>query len=134
MKASDAFTPFGNSVQVVKYGDDGSQVVIDNSGMLLWGRSTDDGFKYLPIEGSEQAVALDVSNSELITWSNRYADFETYPERPDVEVRIYRVDGSGTLNFDAVNVEGKEVLDTPSITTTSGSRIITTTERLRGCA
>ena len=132
VKASDVFTPFGNSVQVVKYGDDGSQVVIDNSGVLLWGRSTNDGFKYLPIEGSEQAVALDVSNAELITWSNRYADFETYPDRPDVEVRIYRVDGSGTLNFDAVNVEGKEVLDTPSITTTSGSRIITTTERLQG--
>ena len=51
VKASDAFTPFGNSVQVVKYGDDGSQVVIDNSGMLLWGRSTDEWIYILPIEG-----------------------------------------------------------------------------------
>ena len=39
VKAPDVFTPFGNGVRVVvKFGDDGSQVVEDNSGILLWGR------------------------------------------------------------------------------------------------
>ena len=132
VKSSDAFTPFGNSVQVVKYGDDGAQVVIDNSGILLWGRTTGEGYEYLPIEGTEQAVALDVSNSELIVWSNRYADFETYVERPQAEVTLYRFNSAGELTSSSVNIQGKEILDTPSITTTSGSRIITTTERIEG--
>ena len=132
MKASEYLPHLETVCRFVKYGDDGSQVVIDNSGILLWGRTTGEGYEYLPIEGTEQAVALDVSNSELIVWSNRYADFETYVERPQAEVTLYRFNSAGELTSSSVNIQGKEILDTPSITTTSGSRIITTTERIEG--
>lgn len=130
--ASAAFTPFGNSVQVVKYGDDGSQVVVDNSGILLWGRQVGEGYEYTPLENSELAAPLDVSNSELVVWSNRYAGFQTYEDRQDVEISLYRIDENDNIVSTNVAVLGKEVLDTPSITTTSGSRIITTTERQEG--
>ena len=132
VKSPETFTPFGNSVQVVKFGDDGSQVVIDNSGILLWGRLIGEEYSYSPLLGSEQAVALDVSNSELVLWTNRYADFENYAERPVVEIALYRVNEDGEVVTTSVSVQGKEVLDTPSITTTSGSRILTTTERIEG--
>ncbi|MGB2402349.1 MAG: BACON domain-containing protein [Akkermansiaceae bacterium] len=132
VKAPAVFTPFGNSVQVLKYGDDGSQVVIDNSGILLWGRDTGEGYRYVALEDSASALALDVSNAELVLWSNRYTDFTNYPDRPEAEVTLYRFNPEGELTSTVVNIAGKEVLDTPSITTTSGSRIITTTERIEG--
>ena len=132
VKSPETFTPFGNSVQVVKFGDDGSQVVIDNSGILLWGRLIGEEYSYSALIGSEQAVAVDVSNSELVLWTNRYADFENYADRPVVEIALYRVNEDGEVVTTSVSVQGKEVLDTPSVTTTSGSRILTTTERIEG--
>ena len=133
VKAPDVFTPFGNGVRVVKFGDDGSQVVEDNSGILLWGRRLDNGsYEYTSIDGTEKAAAIDVSNAELITWTNKYEDFDTYAERDPVVISLFRFNAAGELTETSVPVQGKEIVDTPTITTTTNSRIITTTERIEG--
>ncbi|MBT8037576.1 MAG: hypothetical protein KJO21_08535 [Verrucomicrobiae bacterium] len=126
---SDSFTPFGNSLNVAKFGDDGSRVMVDLSGLLLWGNK--DG-EYTEVPNTELATPLYVTNSELIVWNNRYADFATYPTRPDVDLKLYRIDASGAVVVTDLSVLGKEVLDTSKITTTSGSLVIATTERFEG--
>ena len=126
---SDPFTPFGNNLNTAKFGDDGSRVMVDLSGVLLWG-DKDGNFRLVP--NSELAEVLHVTNNELIVWNNRYADFDSYPERPTVDLKLYRGDVSGNVVATDLNVRGKEVLNTAKITTSSGSIVIAASERLRG--
>ena len=131
----EAFAPWANGVRVVKFGDDGSQIITDNSGLLLWGRPVGENktLQFIELDQSELADVIYVSNSEVITWNNRYAGFDNYDERENVKIRTYRADPAGGIqNGPIIELKGKEITGTSSITTTSGSRIIITKERTEG--
>jgi len=125
----DAFTPFGNTLAVAKFGDDGSSVITDLSGVLIW---VDANGVYRTLPNTEQAIPLHVTNSEVIVWNNRFVDFPTYPLRPAVQIALYRLDAAGDPVATNLAIQGKEVLDTPQLTTTTGSILLTTTERTDG--
>jgi hypothetical protein len=123
------FSPFGNTLEISKFGDDGSSIVRDLSGVLIWINS--DGVTR-SIPNSELAVPLYVSNTEAILWKNKFADFDTYVERPDLEVDLIRVDLDDVITATPLNIGGKEIIDTPQVTSTSGSYTLLTTERTQG--
>lgn len=124
---SSAFSPFGNNVTFNKYGDDGSSCVLDASGLLIW---VDASGNYRIIPNSELSVPLVVSNSELIVWKNRFADYDFYPNKADIQVSLFRADETGLITESPITMEGKEVLDTAQLTTTTGSFLLVTTERV----
>lgn len=124
---ASAFSPFANVVTFNKYGDDGSSCVLDASGLLIW---VDASGNYRIIPNSELSVPLVVSNSELIVWKNRFADYDFYPNKADIQVSLFRADETGLITESPITMEGKEVLDTAQLTTTSGSFLLVTTERV----
>lgn len=122
----DGFTPFGNSLAVSKYGDDGSSAIADLSGVIIWADSVGN---FRPIVDSELASPLYVTNNELIVWQNRYADFDSYDTRPAAEIVMYRLDSSGNpVATPLPAILGKEVIDTAQLTTSTGSFVLATTE------
>jgi len=130
---SAPFSSFGTEVTFNKFGDDGSSCILDASGVLIWIQS-DGTFRQIP--NTQLAVPLYVTNNELVVWKNRFADFDFYTStqagvvnKPQVAVSLYRVGNSGNITETPVQVEGKEVLDTAVLTTSSDSLIITTSQR-----
>lgn len=124
---SAPFSPFGNNITFNKYGDDGSSCVLDASGLLIW---VDASGNYRIVPNSELSIPLAVSNTELIVWKNRFADYDFYPNKQDLQVSLFRAGTSGVLTESPITMEGKEVLDTAQLTTTSGSFLMVTTERV----
>jgi len=123
---SGAFTPFGNNVNFNKFGDDGSSCVLDAAGILIW---ADASGNYRTIPNSELATPLYVSNNELIVWKNHFADYDFYVNKPKVQVSLYTLATDGTVTETPIALEGKEVMNTPSLTTTTGNLLLVTTER-----
>ena len=126
----DGFTPFGNTLAVSKYGDDGSSAIADLSGVIIWADSVGN---FRPIVDSELASPLYVTNNELIVWQNRYADFDSYDTRPAVEIVMYRLNSSGNpVATPLPAILGKEVIDTAQLTTSTGSFVLATSEVVNG--
>jgi len=121
------FSPFGNNITFNKYGDDGSSCILDGSGLLIW---VDAVGNYRIIPNSELSVPLVVSNTEMIVWKNRFADYDFYPNKADIQVSLFRADATGLITESPITMEGKEVLDTAQLTTTTGSFLLVTTERI----
>ena len=42
-------------------------------------------------------MPLFVTNSEVLVWSNRFAEFLTYQDRPDVALTLYRLNPAGDV-------------------------------------
>jgi hypothetical protein len=122
-----AFSPFGNRTDFNRYGDDGSAIMVDVNGVLLW-QDANGAVRLVP--NSEQAVPLVVSGSEAIVWTNAFADYLTYEEKPALEVSIYRADRtSGLIGApNPVALQGKEIVSTAPITTTSEAYSVVTSE------
>jgi hypothetical protein len=122
-----AFSPFGNRTDFNRYGDDGSAIMVDVNGVLLW-QDANGAVRLVP--NSEQAVPLVVSGSEAIVWTNTFADYLTYEEKPALEVSIYRADRtSGLIGAPTpVALQGKEIVSTAPITTTSEAYTVVTSE------
>ena len=123
------FSPFGNSLGVSKFSDDGSSAVTDLSGVIVW---VDANGVSRPLPDTELAVPLFVTNSEVLVWSNRFAEFVTYQDRPDVALTLYRLNPAGDVVATPLSVNGKDLLDTPRITTSTGSLLLATTEAVEG--
>ena len=123
------FSPFGNSLGVSKFSDDGSSAVTDLSGVIVW---VDANGVSRPLPDTELAVPLFVTNSEVLVWSNRFAEFVTYQDRPDVALTLYRLNPAGDVVATPLSVNGKDLLDTPRITTSTGSLLLATTEAVDG--
>jgi hypothetical protein len=121
------FSPFGNRTDFNRYGDDGSAILADVSGLLIW-----QGLfgELRPITGSELAAPLIVSGSEAIVWTNAFADYENYKERAAASVAIYRVNPvTGLIGAPTpVTLQGKEIVATAPITTTSEGYTVVTSE------
>jgi hypothetical protein len=122
------FTPFGNRVEFNRYGDDGSKCVLDANGVLTW-IASDGTVRLLP--GTSLAVPLFVTNTECLVWNNRFVDYNNYPSRPKAEIKLFRAaPGSTVVTTQSVTTQGTEVIDTPPVTTTTGTLTFVTTTRL----
>ena len=122
------FTPFGNRVEFNRYGDDGSKCVLDANGVLTW-IASDGTVRLLP--GTSLAVPMFVTNTECLVWNNRFVDYSNYPSRPKAEIKLFRAaPGSTVVTTQSVTTQGTEVIDTPPVTTTTGTLTFVTTTRL----
>ena len=109
------YAPFGNQTDIDRYGDDGSAVIADGSGTLIW-RTSSGGYYSLP--GSQVSKPLFVSNSECIVWRNAYESKPTMRAR--TVISYFRIDAqSGTVNETTTEIDGNKVLETPLVTTTT---------------
>jgi hypothetical protein len=119
VKIPQPYTPFGNRPEFNRFGDDGSKCVLDANGVLTWVGNKGE-VRLLP--GTSKAIPLFVTNTECLVWVNRFVDYSTYPERPNAQLRLYRsTPGSTQVSFQDVSFEGKEIIDTPQVTTTTGT-------------
>lgn len=125
------YTPFGNRIDFNRYGDDGSKCVLDASGVLTW--VDKDGLVRL-LPNTSKAVPLFVTNSECLVWSNRFVDYNSYTNRPDASLVLYRgTPGSSTVTSSSVTFQGKEALETsPATTITNPQSFISTTRKDNG--
>ncbi|MGC4015249.1 MAG: hypothetical protein QM755_12145 [Luteolibacter sp.] len=123
---SGAFTPFGNNVNFNKFGDDGSSCVLDAAGVLLW---VDASGNFRNIPDSALSTPLYVSNNELIVWKNHFADYDFYVNKAQAQVSLYTIGAGGVVTETPIALNGKEVMNTPSLTTTTGNLLLVTTER-----
>ena len=119
VKISQPYTPFGNRPEFNRYGDDGSKCVLDANGVLTW---TGNNGEVRLLPDSSKAVPLFVTNTECLVWVNRFVDYNTYPDRPDAQLRLYRsTPESNEVTSQDVSFQGKEIIDTPQVTTTTGT-------------
>jgi hypothetical protein len=119
VKISQPYTPFGNRPEFNRYGDDGSKCVLDANGVLTWIGNQGE-VRLLP--DSSKGVPLFVTNTECLVWVNRFVDYNTYPDRPDAQLRLYRsTPESNAVTSQDVSFQGKEIIDTPQVTTTTGT-------------
>ncbi|MBU6171001.1 MAG: hypothetical protein KGQ87_05850, partial [Verrucomicrobia bacterium] len=119
VKISQPYTPFGNRLEFNRYGDDGSKCVLDANGVLTWVGNKGE-VRLLP--DSSKAIPLFVTNTECLVWVNRFVDYNTYPDRPDAQLRLYRsTPESNEVTSQEVSFQGKEIIATPQVTTTTGA-------------
>jgi hypothetical protein len=119
VKISQPYTPFGNRPEFNRYGDDGSKCVLDANGVLTW---TGNNGEVRLLPDSSKAVPLFVTNTECLVWVNRFVDYNTYPDRPDAQLRLYRsTPESNEVTSQDVSFQGKEIIATPQVTTTTGT-------------
>jgi hypothetical protein len=119
VKIPQPYTPFGNRPEFNRFGDDGSKCVLDANGVLTWVGNKGE-VRLLP--NTSKAIPLFVTNTECLVWVNRFVDYSTYPERPNAQLRLYRsTPGSTQVSVQDVSFEGKEIIDTPQVTTTTGT-------------
>jgi hypothetical protein len=125
------FAPFGNRTDLNRYGDDGSAMMVDVNGVLIW-RDVNGDNRQIP--DSELHIPLVVSNSEAIVWTNAFKDYFDYAQKEKVKVAIYRADPvtGAILAPVPVTLEGKEILPTAPITTTSQAYHIVTSDHNYG--
>jgi hypothetical protein len=115
------FTPYGNFFSTSKFSDDGSRVYWENSGQLVW-VDAQDNVKILD-EESEDAVAVYVTNSELIVWGNKFAEGAN-----PVDVTLYRTNILGELTSSKLPILGDHVVETAQMGVSSSSIIILTAQ------
>ncbi|MGA0900414.1 MAG: binary toxin-like calcium binding domain-containing protein [Luteolibacter sp.] len=125
----DEFSPFGNRADYNRYGDDGSAMLLDVNGVLLW-RDAEGSVRIVP--ESEYAVPLFVSGTEAIVWTNAFDPARVLAQAGELNsqilVSLYRIDpDSGEIGIPTqVAVEGSDVLPTAPITTTSEAYTLVT--------
>jgi hypothetical protein len=116
-----SFAPFGHRPDRDKIGDDGSAVMIDRNGVLIW---IDKEGKVLTVPGSSLAKTLFVSNTECVVYKNRFAPTYNLDDE-EAEITIYRRNSSGAIESqNTTKIEGT-IIDTCPITpTTYGFNLI----------
>ncbi|MEI6820212.1 MAG: hypothetical protein WCL19_11505, partial [Verrucomicrobiota bacterium] len=132
VKITQSYTPFGNTLEFNKFGDDGSSCVLDASGVLTW-IDKDGTVRVLP--NSDLAVPLYVTATECLVWNNRFADYASYSARPNAVLKLYRAAAGSTVLTEVPlpAFAAKEILDTPPITnTTSPLTFVTATRKDNG--
>jgi hypothetical protein len=145
ISVSSTWTPVLQRTDQTKWGDDGSAVYADASGLLLW-RTKQGSIRSIP--NSQKAVPLVVSNQKVIVWHNAFNNNVDDPQGDGdgidpIELYLYSVDFSGAVslskkisdgakNSDGVlinqRVLGHNVIATAPITTTSQAYHIVTSE------
>lgn len=113
-----SFSPFGNRSDYNRFGDDGSAILLDVNGVLLW-QDAQRIIRVLP--ESEFAVPLFVSGTEAIIWNNAFDPARLLADDVPASISFYRIDpvtgniGAPTL----LDIRGYDILPTAPITTVS---------------
>ena len=129
-----SFTPFGNRTDFNRHADDGSAVMMDVNGMLIWKNAANET-RVIP--NTLFAVPLIVSDNECIIWKNALDPVRM--ENPGVvplEVSIYRVNPSdGSLietpvsaTQEATGIIGATILATSPVTTVTQAYTLVTAD------
>ncbi|MFM7180805.1 MAG: C-type lectin domain-containing protein, partial [Verrucomicrobiales bacterium] len=132
------FSPFGNRPDVNKFCDDGSSLLLDVNGALIWQdpitRGTNQNYATIRLmPNSDLASPLAVSATEALVWDNALVPHDGYYSRPNVAVSLNRLDattGQTTPPIRLPNIFGREVLATSPVTIATGSYTFVTTERI----
>jgi hypothetical protein len=121
------FAPFGTRTTISRFGDDGSAMLVDVNGVLIW---RDAAGVNRQIPNSELHIPLVFSNSEAIVWTNGFKSYYEYGGKENVKAAIYRADPvtGAILAPVPITLEGKEILTTAPITTTSQAYHIVTSD------
>ena len=144
---SSSWSPVLQRTDQTKWGDDGSAVYADASGMLFW--RTKEG-TIRPIPNSQKAVPLLVSNLKVIVWHNAFNNNMDTPLGDGdgiqpIELYLYRASGTGLVELEKIisdgatdtsvppnntnlRVLGHNVIATAPITATSQAYHIVTSE------
>jgi hypothetical protein len=121
------YTPFGNRIQFNRYGDDGSSCLLDANGVLTWIDRTG-AVRLLP--NTSLAVPLLVTNTECLGLDQPLRGLGYLPESPRRPTHpVPLLSRQHTITSTNVTVNGKEILPTPVITTSTNPLVIITTER-----
>jgi hypothetical protein len=119
-----SFSPFGNRTDYNRFGDDGSAILLDVNGVLLW---QDAKGVARTIPNSEFAIPLMVSGSEAIIWTNAFdpkrllSSDDASGDSQSIKVAVYRINSAtGQIGTPTVlPIEGQDILPTAPITTSS---------------
>jgi hypothetical protein len=112
------FAPFGNRPDTDKAGDDGSFVVRDRNGAMIW--ITRDGATNL-LPDSTLGKALYVSNSECVVFENRYQATPVRYDTPKFSsvVAIHRLNEDGSITSRRASFDSQTLIDTVPVTPTT---------------
>ena len=128
ISVSATWTPVLQRTDQTKWGDDGSAVYADASGLLFW-RSNDGVMRAIP--NSSKAIPLLVSNQKVIVWHNAFNNLlDTPPGNgagiDPLEIYLYKATANGGAALDKIisdgankKISGTNVNATAPITTTS---------------
>jgi len=122
----NAFSPFGNRSDYNRYGDDGSAMILDVNGVLLWQDATG---VVRPLPNSEFAIPLVVSGTEAIVWTNAFDPARAGGEVP-LQIGFYQYDSATGLIGDPklLSLSGQQLLATAPITSTTQAYTIVSLE------
>ena len=114
----NSFSPFGNRSDYNRFGDDGSAILLDVNGALLW---QDSSGTVRIIPDSEFAVPLFVSGSEAVIWKNATDPQRLLEDNVPATIAFYRIDPvSGAISAPTpLDLRGYDLLPTAPITTTT---------------
>jgi hypothetical protein len=121
----DPYTPFGNRTDNNRFGDDGSALLMDVNGVLLW---QDNLGVVREIPDTRYASPLIVSNTEAIIWMNAFDPARaTNPEANPIKVGFYRLDAAGQVGAPQIlTLLGTDIIPTAPITTTTQAYSVVT--------
>lgn len=135
ISVSSTWTPVLQRTDQTKWGDDGSAVYADASGLLLW-RNKDGVVRVIP--NSSKAIPLLVSNQKVIVWHNAFNNLLDNPPGngagiDPIEIYLYRATSNGGTALDKIisdganqKISGTNVNATAPITTTSQAYYLVT--------
>lgn len=128
-----SFSPFGNRSDYNRFGDDGSAMILDVNGVLLW-QDASGLVRNLP--DSEYAVPLVVSGNEAIVWTNAFDPARILGgEEAALQVAVYRVDpATGNVGVPTqLDIRGQHIVPTaPTTATTQAYTIVSLEHRGEG--
>ncbi|MFM2170214.1 MAG: hypothetical protein RI957_443 [Verrucomicrobiota bacterium] len=108
------YAQFGQRPTTSKIGEDGSAVLRDANGVLIW--MNRDGVASV-IPAPSVADALFVTNSEVVIWDNKYSmPADSLENEPESLVTIYRRAANGALTASAQITLIGTIVETPSVT------------------
>jgi hypothetical protein len=111
----ESVASYGHRPDRDKVGDDGSSVIIDRNGVLIW---TNKQGVAVTVPGASRAKTLYVSNTECVVYNNRFAT--TYNSRDEkAEVVIHRRGATGPVTSSKTIMMDGTVLDTCPVTPTT---------------
>ena len=114
----NAFSPFGNRSDYNRFGDDGSAMILDVNGVLLW---QDANGVVRPLPNSEFAIPLVVSGTEAIVWTNAFDPARADGGALPILIGVYQIDSvTGAIGDPKLlSLNGQQILPTAPITTTT---------------
>lgn len=120
-----SYTPFGNRSDTNRFGDDGSALLSDVNGMMLW---EDNLGVVRVIPATQYASPLMVSSTEAVIWMNAFDPARTTsPAANPIKVGFYRLDESGLVGVPKIlSLLGTDIIPTAPITSTKqGYSVVT---------